>query len=605
MSARNAPGRALATLVALAPGVAQAQPAGEQAMEAYRQVEAWVRDWTPPEDAADGLATPVGIILRFDGEIIGRGLDLTGTPGALARAAAQALAEADLRLPVDPDAALLAPDGAVAGRVTISLELGAEPEALPVQTLQEVALRLSPGLEGVAVRAGDQWSGMLPGMMLATRTDAAAAAAIAFREVAGERARQLAGPAVDPASAAPQMLERRDVTVYRVPTTHLAQPGPGEAPIFLYRGGRIVPLEALDTAALRRWSASMASFLLTRRYPGAERFGMMGALNPTEGLALQITATPAQQAICALAMRRYSQLDRVDPTLATTCDVFATGMLRDLDVVEAGEAPPWEATHDAAAVVVALLEISPDGAFEDVRLADLMQRTSERVRSAYTPLRGYAEDVLPGAEAMIAWAMVRLARAGQVDSGTARAAVRAIYRDTPEGELATHMPWLWYAEDELAGLGGEAEGELGAAGALRAVRDILAEHQLESVDLDETTRDFAGGIVFTGAGPALPTWNTARPLCAMSAMLGDERITSDEEFLAEFNRVRAGLRFLRQLTADEATGHMYRFPARAAGGVRAAPWDQTMPPDATSLSLLCVVETLESMEAWLGRQERQ
>ncbi len=610
--AGNGACRVGATAIALAAAGAVAAgppPSGEEAMEAWRQVEGWVRSWTPPEDdgagigapveGAPGVVGPVGVTLRYNGMIIGRGLDVSGAPGALARAAAQAIHEGDARLPVDADALLLEPVETIAADVAISLELGGTPEALPVRTLAEVAGRLSPGLEGVIVRVGDRQAGMLPGMMLATGTDASSATAIAFREVAGERARALAGPALDPATAAAEMLERRDAAVYRVRVTHLAQTRAGQAPLFLYRGGRIVPVEAMDTGAMRRWSASMAAFLLGRKYPGAERLGMMGALNPIDGRSEEVVAPPAQQAVAALALMRYSNLERADPELASACAIRATGLLRDLAVVEESEVAPWAATHDAAAVVIALLEIEPSGVFEDALLKELLAQCAPVVAGAYSPLRGFDEEVAQGAEGLVAWALVRLMKVeGSVDSGVARAAVRSVYLEAGAEGLVTHMPWLWWAEAELAG----RDGEVGAAAALRAARDVVWQHQLDSADVDAGTRDFEGGMVFTGAGPALPTWNTARPLAAMASMLGDERVTPDGEFLAEFNRVRAGLRFLRQLTADEATGHMYRNPARAAGGVRAAPWDQSMPPDATTLSLLCVVETLEAMEAYLARQ---
>jgi hypothetical protein len=595
-------GLVLGGTVLAATGGAGPPPTGEAAMEAWAQVEAWVRAWEPPEEDGPGAgvdaALPVGVTLRYNGRIIGRGLDVSGEPGSLARASAQALREADLRLPIDADALLLEPVETIASQIAISLELGGEPEALPVRTLLEVAERLSPGLEGVIVRAGDKRAGALPGMMLATGIDAAAATGIAFREVAGERARELAGSAIDPAAAAARMLERRDASVYRVRVTHLAQPAPEQAPVFLYRGGRVAPLDAIDTQNLRRWAAGMASFVLGREYPGSERLGLMGALDPLAGQSRQVTAPPAQQAVTALALLRYSELDRVAPELENACRVFATGLLRDLAVVEEAETAPWDSPHSAAAVVVALLEIQPAGELADGRLAELMERCAPVVAGAFSAPGGYEDEVRPGAEAIVAWALVRLAAAGQVDSGVARAAVRAVYRESGEGELVTHMPWIWWAEAELAG----PDGEIAAAGALRAAREVVWRHQLGSGDVDETTRDFQGGMVFTGAGPGLPTWNTARPLAAMAGMLGDPRLTDDGEFLAEFNRVRSGLRFLRQLTADEATGHMYRNPARAAGGVRAAPWDQSMPPDATSLSLLCVVQTLEAMEGYLARQ---
>src|SRR5207247_1603585 len=96
----------------------------------------------------------------------------------------------------------------------------------------------------------------------------------------------------------------------------------------------------------------------------------------------------------------------------------------------------------------------------------------------------------------------------------------------------------------------------------------------------------------------LPTWNAARPLAMLATMLGDSRLTSQDERPGEVVRTVEGLRFVRQLVVDEPVTFMFKGPAkRTLGGVRAAPWDIRMPPDATSLSLLTVCEALRSFDA--------
>src|SRR5207249_4098581 len=96
--------------------------------------------------------------------------------------------------------------------------------------------------------------------------------------------------------------------------------------------------------------------------------------------------------------------------------------------------------------------------------------------------------------------------------------------------------------------------------------------------------------------PGRATWNTARPLAFGATMLADQRLTGDKERGLELARVLAGLRFLRQLEADDATAWMYPNRSRALGGVRSAPWDQRMPPDASAMSLLAVCETMKYLD---------
>jgi hypothetical protein len=110
------------------------------------------------------------------------------------------------------------------------------------------------------------------------------------------------------------------------------------------------------------------------------------------------------------------------------------------------------------------------------------------------------------------------------------------------------------------------------------------------------------GIVFTASRNPLPTWHSARPIAFMATMLGDDRLTGGDEFARELNQLLGSLRFLRQLSAGEAEGHMYRSPRRAMWGVRASVWDQRMPPEATALTLLTVCETVRSLQAVRERQ---
>ena len=140
--------------------------------------------------------------------------------------------------------------------------------------------------------------------------------------------------------------------------------------------------------------------------------------------------------------------------------------------------------------------------------------------------------------------------------------------------------------------------EAGLIGIFSAFADQAMASQF-GFDLPWEQRDLAGAIVFTKAAAgqrAMPTWQAARPLAFIATMLGDPRLTDDAEVAAELSRLLQSLRFLRQLTASEADGHMYRSPDRAVGGVRASLFDQRMPPEATSLTLIAVCETIRSLE---------
>lgn len=195
-------------------------------------------------------------------------------------------------------------------------------------------------------------------------------------------------------------------------------------------------------------------------------------------------------------------------------------------------------------------------------------------------------------EAILAWAMAE--RAGATGRGRAEAErdLRALHRAAEPGALVGLMPWLGWAELALA-----PEGPVPAGPALRQIRDRVWEHQLSGEDAGAEEQDLVGGIVFTRGFVSLPTWSSSRPVAFCATMLGDPRLTTREELPGEVIRLLGAMRFLRQLSAGEVECRFYPDAALARGGVRAAPWDHRMPPEATAMAMLSVCEFLRSLAA--------
>jgi len=84
-------------------------------------------------------------------------------------------------------------------------------------------------------------------------------------------------------------------------------------------------------------------------------------------------------------------------------------------------------------------------------------------------------------------------------------------------------------------------------------------------------------------------------------MLGDERVTDDEELFAQLSTLLRSMRFVMQLSVDRAEGHNYPVPERAMGGLRLSIWEQTVSIDATSLGLISICELLDAMDKRAGR----
>ena len=129
------------------------------------------------------------------------------------------------------------------------------------------------------------------------------------------------------------------------------------------------------------------------------------------------------------------------------------------------------------------------------------------------------------------------------------------------------------------------------------MRDSVWANQFTAADAQPGDEDLVGGIVMTVGGMnPLPSWHTARRVAFLATMLGDDRLTEPGERGTQLVTLLRSIRFLRQLSIDEAILHMCRSPEWAAGGVRSSLWDQSMPPDATAFTLLAVTEMLRSLE---------
>ncbi len=579
----------------LAPHVALAQPDApptpEQAMAAYAQVEEWIRAWELPGEAPE-LDFDVGgasVMLRLNGELIGRGV-ADGGRRALWSAARAAWMEATGKLPIERDIVSQRNAQQLAADVLISLELAGPSIPMLADVMSELLQEYNPGIHGLAVQIGDRSRAIFPGAMLAFSDTPADALRKALLDLFDGNLDRLYGPALDFRS--PRELRERDGAVFlRFRATHIAQTQPGGPPVFLHRGGRIVELHHLTVEGVREWADGMASHLVMRGWAGSEPFGMSGAYNPISGESRPLAAPPTEQALVALALRRYARLPGIQESASERARAFAYRILSDLAVIDRTETDPAGDAASAAMFILAYYEGGRPPFEVEQATAQLVASCGSAVRAAFAPETGFAADVPRAAYGPIAWALLRMAQDGLGSRTTAIAAINAAFDSVAIEQLVTHMPWLGFAAVEAG------DDILRArAGALRDVRSLVYEHQIGAVDVGPLDRDFAGGIVFTRGQTPLPTWHSARPMAFLPAMLRESRLTPAEARSSELVRVLAGLRFLRQLTADDAATTMARTPPRARWGVRSALWDQRMPGDATALTLITVCETIRTID---------
>jgi hypothetical protein len=80
-------------------------------------------------------------------------------------------------------------------------------------------------------------------------------------------------------------------------------------------------------------------------------------------------------------------------------------------------------------------------------------------------------------------------------------------------------------------------------------------------------------------------------------MMADDRLTGKDERGAEIVRLLASARFLRQLQVDRTLAWLAEDPQATLGGVRPSVFDQRVSAEATSMTLLAVVELLKAIDA--------
>jgi hypothetical protein len=572
-------------------------PGPKEATEATDIVVQWVREWQVSDTAP--ACAGVAIALRLDGQVIATTSCVVDPARNLSLAARTALLRAGRHLPADRDAVW---ESRVAS-IAVSVELAGPMIPIAVRSTTDLATAFSPGVDGVAVRLADRVEARFPSQMLASGEDGLSAARSLAAELAGDPTRAL--------EDIEQLLELGYV-FYRFRTTHMAQPAPSVGPVFLHRGGRIVAQTEITTATLVRLADGMAAHLVGRLWPGVEPYGLMGTPDPVSGRHAGMFEQPAAQAFAASALLTYAALERAPHEGARSAHDAATEIIRELAAVADGEPKPWDQPIAAAACLIAITDLErailANGEPFDPEVTLLRERCSLRVAGLFDVDAGqFSAEVLPMAYGLVALAQVRIAQGPQpmLTRAAASAAVRGAYRNSPAEALIFQMPWLAWADMELAG----ADAVPPSSAAMIELRRQMWSSQLGIDTLEPADWDFAGSLAVVGGSAGLPSWQSLRPLPWVASMLAHKGLTpgslTEGEAAQELQRVLKLARFAAQLAAGPEISHMYVRPERSLFGVRAALWDQRMPAEATAVALEGLCRVLAAADALAARTAAQ
>lgn len=587
---------------------ASASPEPENVMRRFASLRAAVDalDAASVADAPEdrGRLLAASVTLRLDGRVVGRGNDAADDGATLRRAAAAAIAEARERLPVGNSAAAEAERKALSSRLTISLECSGDLVPVTPATYAEADLMILRGLEGVGVRIGESVRVVSPATMLVNGMSPGDALVAAISAASGD---PLLAVRTDPRAQPPAIAAAKGATFYKFKAAHLVQFAPGGQPTFLFRGGKVVPSRDITVDSLRRQADDHVDWLL--RWDASRRSDPpdwpRGTYFPARDAYEPAAASLAEYAVATYAIHRFIAVkarfqEGADPWRIVRPGAAAAAPLRfgprrleqqPLTNVDAG--PMFGCLRSLVAMApYEHLPVTPGMTPPEVSAHDAS------LAMLYTASSGWSEAVPANTRAFAAFVLARRATLVPGEPGrddrvaSARAAVRSIFRDTRPEMLVMHMPWLGWAELLLAG-----QGEVPAAPALRDMRDLIWKFQLTDEDAGEEGPDLVGGIVFTSSAELLPTSQSLRPLAFLATMMGDARLTDAAERPMQVARMLRSLRFVRQLAMDEPAAYAAANPETAMWGVRAAAWDMRQSPEATSLALLTVCNTLDGLRA--------
>lgn len=567
-------------------------------MRAFRFAQARVRGEQPAPPRVARL-TGAEIILRINNTPVARGQSWGGE-GSLAGACDALLAELDRGLPAGRDVVEADHRASLIAAATMTMELAGAMVPIRCETFADVATETEPGLDAVVVRRGEASTGMFPLWVLGSGLEAPRALQACVASATGDATAAIpgVGDAEAGASAA-----KFGLAYYRARTSQIATLAPGGEPVFLTRGGRVVPPNDVTLPALRQLTDRVAEHLCQRVWED----GCVGQYQYLAGNAQGADAERASLAGYALAefanWRGASDQSRSARAAAVSLVELA---LRDATApapapgtgFKPKEAVPsaWGSPGAEALTLLAIRELLAGGEAPRIDGARLA-RLDTAVAGRFTNGR-WDENTDPRQRGVVALALAARAVDAAQASPTevspaweqAQRAVRAVFRETPPEKLVAQMPWLGRAELLLAGTG-----EVPASAALREMREQCWLVQVGGDEPDAL--DLAGGLALSGEAARRPTWHSLRPLAFLARMLADGRLTGDEDLLPQLARVVAGARFTRQLAADDAVTALALEPSRAAWGIRAATWDAHQPIDASAMGLLTLRETVDAISA--------
>ncbi|MDI1289442.1 MAG: hypothetical protein PSX37_05765, partial [bacterium] len=475
-------------------------PSPETAMAAYRLMNGWVRAWDTTTGTNGPPLSAAAVTLRMNNRIVGRGKALAAKPedaGVLRRAVADAIAETERRRPVSGDALGQSQRLSEAADISISLELAGEFVPFEPASFTEVDLVVQAGLEGVAVRIGDQFAAVFPAAMLLSGGSPADAVCGAISEVSGD-------PMLAIKTAAPSqpgaLRQSHGVHLYRFAVTHIAQTSPQSQPSFLFRSGRLIEQRSINSTSLSALRGGIAANLRNRIVAaqdgdGHEVMQVVGSYAASRGPATASIANPETTSLVAIALRHHAASLPVDSPDREDFEWLGGEVARS-----AMRAQTPMSVVTAAAIVAAMASecaVNSESRMTFQPAFDVLLKSIDD--------KGVWDTTVPtDRRGLVAYGLAREAiRGGAFERAApyrakSSAAIVSVMKEASTTAMSENMPWLFFADRELrsATPTDPAVPEPSRTTAFLAFRDAIWNTQMTADDAGDEGPDLVGGFVF-------------------------------------------------------------------------------------------------------------
>ncbi len=561
-----------------APEEASDAPALESAIDAFLTARRWLDAPNLPQldDSAaaiplNGTSMVVVLLRTAQGRLVGIGEDAGGDGLMLRRALGRAFAKA---LGHESIVRVRESFGDEIGKaLSIEIELCGTATPILGRTIKDAATRVAPGIDGIALRRGEEYFRLSPARLLSIDSAERPEGAI----------RMLISDAGLPSEDLPQLGVRDSVALLSFRSMRVGQSTPSAQPISLSRAGRVI--DALDCT--RSAQGAFLEALITRLARDVVQLAPNQSPIITgdyDGIAA--THEPAlarlrEQALVAFTLATASQWTHLSDAVRARATESAE---RAMESVRRAPEPPTPAVDAYVLLALNALEplANPEHATARAALVKRLSETSAKERDA---------DSI----ALIACALLQ-AKCALGDELLTQAWTQ------DENVRVRNLAWL--------ALGESLQAESTHAKDLRNLAALVTARQLIDAPVG-TPADQLGGFDLgarTGAqaGGRLSSVDSqsSRPTYALALLLANEDVTTSDNLNNAVRTQALALRFLRQLMLDAPLTGLMRDGDDAQDRIRASLGTYRCPLAAQAMTILAVGESLRAIDARSAAQRQ-